>query len=97
MIDFEGKCVIYRLCCVHQILVVDAIFGQVSGTIIAPKEPRYWDGLNPRKWLYFHGLDDFVVKGGGTVNGMGEKWWAKSCKVNTTHVRNLNAEIFGLL
>ncbi|XP_058074494.1 probable polygalacturonase At1g80170 isoform X2 [Magnolia sinica] len=58
---------------------------KVSGTVVAPKNPEIWDGLNPRKWLYFHGVDHLTVGGGGNINGMGEKWWARSCKINTTN------------
>eukprot|EP00268_Persea_americana_P009394 TRINITY_DN1377_c0_g1_i1.p1 TRINITY_DN1377_c0_g1~~TRINITY_DN1377_c0_g1_i1.p1 ORF type:complete len:402 (+),score=62.59 TRINITY_DN1377_c0_g1_i1:128-1333(+) len=54
----------------------------VSGTIAAPEDPHFWDGLNPRKWLYFHGVDHLVIKGNGTINGMGMKWWEQSCKCN---------------
>lgn len=54
----------------------------VSGTIVAPEDPHFWDGLNPRKWLYFHGVDHLVIKGNGTINGMGMKWWEQSCKHN---------------
>ncbi|XP_039053883.1 probable polygalacturonase At1g80170 isoform X2 [Hibiscus syriacus] len=52
----------------------------ISGTIVAPKSPHVWDGLNPRKWLYFHEVKHLRVAGGGTINGMGQKWWARSCK-----------------
>ncbi|XP_010537987.1 PREDICTED: probable polygalacturonase At1g80170 isoform X2 [Tarenaya hassleriana] len=55
---------------------------QVSGTIIAPKDPSAWEGLNPRKWLYFRGVNHLTVEGGGAVNGMGQEWWRRSCKVN---------------
>ncbi|KAE8655497.1 putative polygalacturonase [Hibiscus syriacus] len=48
----------------------------ISGTIVAPKSPHVWDGLNPRKWLYFHEVKHLRVAGGGTINGMGQKWWA---------------------
>ncbi|XP_023637895.1 probable polygalacturonase At1g80170 isoform X2 [Capsella rubella] len=55
---------------------------QISGTIIAPDDPDAWEGLNRRKWLYFHGLSRLTVEGGGTVNGMGQEWWRRSCKHN---------------
>ncbi|OAY36979.2 probable polygalacturonase At1g80170 isoform X1 [Manihot esculenta] len=54
----------------------------ISGTVVAPKDPAYWKGLNPRKWLYFHGVNHLTIDGGGTVNGMGRRWWARSCKIN---------------
>ncbi|KAL4195034.1 hypothetical protein AMTRI_Chr05g62500 [Amborella trichopoda] len=57
----------------------------VLGTIVAPKDPDAWEGLNPRKWLYFHGLEDFIIEGGGTIDGMGGEWWARSCKTNMSN------------
>jgi hypothetical protein len=27
-----------------------------------------------------------VVEGGGTINGMGQEWWAQSCKRNKANV-----------
>ncbi|KAI9160335.1 hypothetical protein LWI28_007181 [Acer negundo] len=57
----------------------------ISGTIVAPKDPDVWKGLNRRKWLYFHGVNHLSVEGGGTINGMGQEWWARSCKINITN------------
>ncbi|KAK7335979.1 hypothetical protein VNO80_28153 [Phaseolus coccineus] len=57
----------------------------ISGTIVAPQDPAVWLGLNQRKWLYFHGVNHLTVDGGGSINGMGEKWWARSCKINSTN------------
>lgn len=57
----------------------------VRGTIIAPSDPHVWNGLNSRRWLYFDRLNNLEVKGGGTINGMGQKWWAQSCKRNATN------------
>ncbi|XP_031272553.1 probable polygalacturonase At1g80170 [Pistacia vera] len=54
----------------------------ISGTIVAPKDPDAWKGLNHRKWLFFHGVNQLTVEGGGTINGMGWEWWARSCKIN---------------
>ncbi|KAK9281993.1 hypothetical protein L1049_004904 [Liquidambar formosana] len=58
---------------------------RISGTVVAPKDPDVWDGLNPRKWLYFHGVKHLTIEGGGTINGMGQEWWARSCKINMTN------------
>ncbi|GMY34002.1 probable polygalacturonase At1g80170 isoform X2 [Fagus crenata] len=58
---------------------------QISGTIVAPKDPDAWHGLNPRKWLYFHRVNHLTLDGGGTINGMGQEWWARSCKTNSTN------------
>ncbi|XP_060191250.1 probable polygalacturonase At1g80170 [Lycium barbarum] len=57
----------------------------ISGSIVAPKDPEVWDGLDPHKWLYFLKVRHLTVQGGGTINGMGHKWWARSCKINTTN------------
>ncbi|KAG8379857.1 hypothetical protein BUALT_Bualt07G0133000 [Buddleja alternifolia] len=55
---------------------------KVSGTIIAPLDPESWDGFDVHKWLYFHGVKNLKVEGGGMIDGMGRKWWARSCKTN---------------
>lgn len=57
----------------------------ISGTIVAPKDPAHWKSLNPRKWLYFHGINHLTIDGGGTINGMGRRWWARSCKIKPTN------------
>ncbi|KAL4313117.1 hypothetical protein GQ457_01G047780 [Hibiscus cannabinus] len=57
----------------------------ILGTIVAPKNPHVWDGLNPRKWIYFHEVKHLHVAGGGTINGMGQQWWARSCKRKKTN------------
>ncbi|CAA6658042.1 unnamed protein product [Spirodela intermedia] len=41
-----------------------------------------WRDLNPHKWLYFVGLNDLSLRGGGTIDGKGERWWGRSCKIN---------------
>ncbi|KAK7325225.1 hypothetical protein VNO77_29384 [Canavalia gladiata] len=58
---------------------------KISGTIIAPADPVVWDGLNQRKWLYFHGVNRLTIDGGGTINGRGQEWWARSCKINSSN------------
>ncbi|RDX74145.1 putative polygalacturonase [Mucuna pruriens] len=58
---------------------------RISGTIVAPQDPVMWYGLNQRKWLYFHGVNHLTVDGGGRINGMGQEWWARSCKINSTN------------
>ncbi|KAH1207360.1 putative polygalacturonase [Glycine max] len=58
---------------------------RISGTIVAPQDPVVWHGLNQRKWLYFHGVNHLTVDGGGRINGMGQEWWARSCKINSTN------------
>ncbi|KAG5537584.1 hypothetical protein RHGRI_024887 [Rhododendron griersonianum] len=58
---------------------------EISGTIIAPKDPDAWAGLNPQKWLEFQRVNHLTVEGGGIIEGMGQEWWARSCKINTTN------------
>ncbi|XP_049393549.1 probable polygalacturonase At1g80170 [Solanum stenotomum] len=58
---------------------------RIAGTILAPKDPEIWDDLNPQKWLYFFRVKHLTVEGGGIINGMGQEWWARSCKVNRTN------------
>ncbi|XP_059303575.1 probable polygalacturonase At1g80170 isoform X1 [Lycium ferocissimum] len=58
---------------------------RIEGTILAPKDSAVWDGLNPRKWIYFVKVKHLTIEGGGIINGMGQEWWAKSCKVNRTN------------
>lgn len=71
-ITFSGPC--------HSALTV-----QVLGKIVAPKDPSVWKGLNSRLWLHFYSVDDLTVEGGGTIDGSGEEWWNKSCKINKSN------------
>lgn len=59
---------------------------QISGTIIAPEDPDAWLDLSHRKWLYFQGVNHLTIEGGGTIYGMGQEWWARSCKTSSTNV-----------
>ncbi|KAI3525120.1 hypothetical protein L2E82_02451 [Cichorium intybus] len=54
----------------------------IFGSIVAPSHPNVWDGNDTHKWLYFHGVDHLTVEGGGTIDGMGQKWWDSSCKTD---------------
>ncbi|XP_022154408.1 probable polygalacturonase At1g80170 isoform X2 [Momordica charantia] len=58
---------------------------RIYGTINAPKDPDAWAGRNPRKWLYFRGVNHLTLEGGGEINGMGYEWWMRSCKINSTN------------
>ncbi|XP_008461095.1 probable polygalacturonase At1g80170 isoform X1 [Cucumis melo] len=58
---------------------------RIHGIINAPKDPNAWAGLNPRKWLYFCGVNHLTLEGGGEINGMGYEWWMSSCKINSTN------------
>jgi hypothetical protein len=54
---------------------------------VAPTSPDEWAGRDPMKWLYIYGVDDLSVSGGGTIDGAGQEWWARSCKRKKTQVR----------
>ncbi|XP_019439147.1 PREDICTED: polygalacturonase-like [Lupinus angustifolius] len=55
---------------------------KVYGTIKA------WHDISAYKhrglWIMFDNVNNFVVNGGGVINGDGRKWWQNSCKVNKT-------------
>ncbi|KAL0463924.1 UNVERIFIED_CONTAM: putative polygalacturonase [Sesamum latifolium] len=42
---------------------------RVSGILVAPQDPEVWDGLNVHKWLYFHGVKQLTIEGGGLIDG----------------------------
>ncbi|KAL6559829.1 hypothetical protein OROGR_004946 [Orobanche gracilis] len=73
----------------------------VSGTILAPRDPKTWDGLDVHKWLYFHGVENLKVEGGGKIMGLGEEWWARSCKTNhsnpCTHAPTLGDDCISIV
>ncbi|KAM7256458.1 hypothetical protein ACFE04_012199 [Oxalis oulophora] len=71
-IDFSGPC-------------ISKVTLRISGTIVAPKDPSVWDTLNPRKWLYFNGVNHLTIEGHGLIDGNGQEWWDSSCKINQTN------------
>ncbi|KAF8011663.1 hypothetical protein BT93_J2062 [Corymbia citriodora subsp. variegata] len=71
-IDFAGPC-------------RSKITLEIAGNIVAPKDPEAWEGLNPHRWIYFHGVKHLTLEGGGKINGMGREWWHRSCKTNATN------------
>ncbi|KAM0867075.1 hypothetical protein ACQ4PT_042235 [Festuca glaucescens] len=56
----------------------------IAGTIVAPASPDEWAGRGWMKWLYIYGVDNLSVSGGGTIDGAGQEWWARSCKRKKT-------------
>ncbi|CAK9167666.1 unnamed protein product [Ilex paraguariensis] len=53
----------------------------VHGTIKAsPRRSDYKE--SPRQWIVFEKMNNFIVEGGGTINGNGRPWWRNSCKIN---------------
>lgn len=65
----------------------------MKGTIVAPDDPKDWDPKYPSTWLSFSNLNGVRFQGGGVIDGSGSKWWAASCKIDRTNVRN-NSHLF---
>jgi polygalacturonase len=60
-----------------------AVTVAVRGALLASPNLADWSGSNNRRhWIVFHGVDKLTVRGGGAVDGNGDKWWPHSCKVN---------------
>ncbi|XP_042446563.1 polygalacturonase-like [Zingiber officinale] len=57
---------------------------QIEGTLEAPPDPSDWDrkAIEGRYWILFSTTRSLAVRGGGTIDGKGEKWWQNSCKIN---------------
>ncbi|XP_074570480.1 polygalacturonase-like [Curcuma longa] len=57
---------------------------QIEGTLEASPNPSDWDkkALKNRHWILFNTTRNLAVRGGGTIDGKGEKWWQNSCKTN---------------
>ncbi|KAL6996578.1 galacturonan 1,4-alpha-galacturonidase [Sarracenia purpurea var. burkii] len=69
---------------------------KISGTIIAPKDPDVWDGLNPQKWLYFHGAlvfhrcENLIVRNLMMVNSQQMHLAFTNCvRVSASHLKVL--------
>ncbi|XP_056167631.1 probable polygalacturonase At1g80170 [Syzygium oleosum] len=56
---------------------------EISGKIIAPKDPNAWKGYDPAKWLTFEKVNGLNISGPGLFDGYGDGWWNISCKWNT--------------
>lgn len=59
---------------------------QIEGTIEASSNTSDWNSKNRRIWILFSHIENLVVGGGGTINGNGQVWWQKSCKVDKSQV-----------
>lgn len=58
---------------------------EITGTIVAPKEPSAWNNNELDLWLRFSSISGLTIEGGGVIDGQGQDWWSKSCKVNKQH------------
>ncbi|XP_057808868.1 probable polygalacturonase At3g15720 [Salvia miltiorrhiza] len=50
---------------------------QIDGNLVAPAHPSTWkcDANLCHQWLYFHRVDGLTLRGRGTIDGRGHKWW----------------------
>ncbi|QHN85046.1 Polygalacturonase [Arachis hypogaea] len=54
---------------------------KVEGTIMPPDGPDSWPKNKSKKqWLVFYRINGLTMKGGGLIDGRGEKWWNLPCK-----------------
>lgn len=54
---------------------------QIEGVIVAPDGPESWPkNTSLRKWLVFFRANGLILRGGGVIDGRGEKWWNLPCK-----------------
>ncbi|KAJ6816638.1 polygalacturonase [Iris pallida] len=54
---------------------------QVDGILMPPDGPDCWPKSDSdNQWLVFYRLDGMALRGGGTIEGNGEKWWNLPCK-----------------
>ncbi|KAF8398392.1 hypothetical protein HHK36_017319 [Tetracentron sinense] len=54
---------------------------EIYGTIEASDDQSDYK-QDRRHWLVFENVQNFLVEGGGTINGNGKIWWQNSCKIN---------------
>ncbi|CAL4927938.1 unnamed protein product [Urochloa decumbens] len=54
----------------------------VKGTLVASPNTADWSDRDRRHWIVFRAVDKLTVNGGGAVDGNGETWWKRSCKIN---------------
>lgn len=49
----------------------------MNGTIVAPEKPSKWrcPSKHCDKWIHLKHVDGLTVRGNGTINGRGNKWW----------------------
>lgn len=57
---------------------------QIDGTIIAPGDPSAWKCPDDKCliWIEFSDFRGLLIRGSGTINGQGKKWWDLECKEN---------------
>lgn len=62
---------------------------QIDGTVVAPDGPDSWPRRNSkRQWLVFYRIHGLLMRGGGAIDGRGEKWWDLPCKPHKVTTRS---------
>ncbi|KAK7252393.1 hypothetical protein RIF29_36304 [Crotalaria pallida] len=51
---------------------------QIDGTLLAPPEASSWPKSSLFQWINFKWMQNFTIKGSGTVDGQGSNWWTTS-------------------
>eukprot|EP00253_Pinus_taeda_P022560 PITA_22560 len=62
---------------------------EISGTIIAPKQSA-WNSSELNQWIRFYGISGLTIEGGGVIDGQGQDWWSKSCKVHNQQAMTIS-------
>lgn len=60
--------------------IVVNIYGTISGS----KNLADYKYNFTRYWLIFENITDLTVQGGGTIDGNGQVWWPKHCKIDNS-------------
>ncbi|XP_016481463.2 putative polygalacturonase At3g15720 [Nicotiana tabacum] len=70
---------------------------EINGNIVAPIEPSEWTCLTTHcdKWIYIKHVNGLTVRGNGTINGRGQKWWdvndrRKPTAFDISHCQNIS-------
>ncbi|XP_010548804.2 PREDICTED: polygalacturonase QRT2, partial [Tarenaya hassleriana] len=54
---------------------------KIYGKLEASKNPSDYE-MDRRYWIVFESVNNLRVEGGGIIDGNGQIWWKKSCKIN---------------
>lgn len=74
-----------------RVMIIDTWYAdidnmQITGTIVAPNQQSAWNSDERGMWLQFSGISGLTIEGGGVIDGQGQDWWSKSCKVHEQNV-----------
>ncbi|KAK7309716.1 hypothetical protein RJT34_06669 [Clitoria ternatea] len=88
---WKGACVVagatVRVPAQHKFLIKPVILQgpcmpdltlQIDGTLLAPPDASSWPKSSLFQWINFKWVQNFTIKGSGTVDGQGYNWWSSS-------------------